>query len=836
MIDMLNSACYHTLFILNYTDQPTKLFLGRAFSPTLHQPLDEPYVINQRDLVTHAVCLGMTGTGKTGLGIVLLEEVLLQSVPTIIIDPKGDITNLALTFDKLQPSDFEAWTDSDSATQQHKSVAQLAAQTAKQWGEGLQRDGILPERIARFNDRVDVRIYTPGSDAGISVNVLRSFAPPSGLTWARHTELLRDRIAQTCSAILELVGIEADPLKSREHILMALVFESAWRAGQDLDLPYLIRMIQEPPVQRVGMFDLEAFYPRKDRFELCMLLNNIAASPSFVAWQTGEPLDVQTLLQPIRGVGGSNPIGKTRASIFCLAHLDDAERQFFVTLLLSQMVSWMRAQSGTSVMRALVYFDEVYGYCPPFPRNPSSKTPLMQLLKQGRAAGLSVFLATQNPADLDYKGLGNVGTWFVGRLRTERDRMRAREGLEGAGVGIDRDELESPLSSLPPRTFLAQQASGAAQFMQTRWAMSYLRGPLTNAQINLLKTQRGWQSDSAPVSAPFVAPVAATASAIPSDDAPIQKPTFQRRIAMERTALPPDVREVFLHRVSLAQSRVAGANTPRMYRPYLLASAVARITDRASGVMYDDRFSYLVTLDRVLRAPDFAQAQALAGFEPSALEHEPLPDVEFANLPAGINVRWLRQCERLLIEHVYRHVVAKVWYNRTLKVYGAPNENQQDLRQRCEDLARAKRDADAERVRKQFDTRIAALQDKLAREERELTADRKELDARKREEMLTNAESLFNFVLRRRHTTGRSVSYGAQKRRLTQSAAEDVRESEDMIELLRDQLQQAEREYRDSLNAISDKWTAALNDLQEISLVPRKSDIFADVVAIAWAA
>lgn len=902
--------------------QPNKLYLGREFSAVNQAPMDEPLLLNIRELTTHALCLGMTGTGKTGLGVTVLEEVLLQGIPSIIIDPKGDITNLALSFPDLSADSFRPWVDASSAEQQGIQPDELAEQTAANWRNGLAKSGISPERIKQFNERVDVRIYTPGSEAGIPVNVLQGLHPPpeTNITWARNADVLRERIAQTCSALLEVIGINADPIKSREHILLATIFESAWRAHQPLDITLLIRMIQSPPVARVGVLDLEAFYPKADRFELAMALNNLAASPSFQAWQMGDPINIEALTKPIRGVGGSNPTGKTRASIFYLAHLGEAERQFFVTLLLSQIVTWMRAQTGTSVLKCLVYFDEIFGYCPPFPRNPATKAPIMALLKQGRASGLGMFLATQNPGDLDYKGLSNIGTWMIGRLRTERDRNRALEGLEGAGVGFDRDEMEGPLATLPQRTFLIQNVSSGARFLQTRWTMSYLRGPMTRDQVAQLADDRDWRPRSheahpaelpheaalgddlahdvltqdeepivvegsyaraqaaqvarsamahrtgvvAPVAPASVGATQALKPKLPTNRAnaaelfraiqqrqqaqqqpqPITPPSpvFVRprqvlnapiEISHFRPILPNDVREVFMT-VHTATTQPDGVRM--VYRPHLLASATARITERANGIMYDERHTYLLSLDKLLRAPDYSRAQKLSHFDASELAAEPMPDASYAALPAGVSQKWMNQSERLLVEHIYRNVVASVWHNRSLKIYGQPNENKIEFRRRCEEVVQARREVEVTRLHQQYEQRMGMLQERLAREERELSMDRKELDARKREETLTNIESVFNFVVGRQKTSGRSVSVGALKRRQTEMAEMEVRESEDTIEQLNENLARLADEYHIALNNVNDKWMTVLNDMHESPLVPRKSDIFVDFIALAWVA
>lgn len=820
-------------------EQPNKLYLGREYDRERNTVDDTPVAINVRDLTTHAVCLGMTGTGKTGLGVVALEEALMQGVPCIVLDPKGDITNLALNFPNLSAEEFAPWTDADEAQRQGLSASELAERTAQRWRDGLQQWGVPQSRVRELSERVTFDIYTPGSDAGLPVNVLQSLNPPDdpAITWSKHAETLRDRIAQVCSALLELAGIDADPVKSRDHILLATIFESAWRAAQPVSIESLIHMIQQPPVQRIGAFDMDVFYPRTERFELAMALNNLAASPSFAAWMTGTPLDINQLIRPDRDSGGVNPLGKTRAAIFYLAHLDDAERQFFVTLLLSQLVMWMRAQTGTSQLRCLVYFDEVFGYCPPFPRNPPTKAPIMSIIKQGRAAGLGMFLATQNPADLDYKGLSNIGTWFIGRLRTGRDRDRALEGLEGAGAGFDRNHFEGALSTLPPRVFLLQSATGEPRFFQTRWAMSYLRGPLTRDQVSALagassRSEAGERTteDRARLAENGGQRTAYGAQSTVTPSSVLRLPASERSAASMpnyRPSLPPDVREVFLHTPALSTHTRPGA----VYQPHLLASAAVRIADRSSGVMHDERYAFLLRLDRQLLAPDFGRA-GLIEFDPAHLAHEPLPGITFESLPIGVTPRWMKQSERVLVEHIYRHGVKAVYLNRTLKLYGGLGESQIEFRQRCEAIARERRDAEATKLRLQTERRMKTLQDRLAREHRELTGDRTELGARKREELLAGVESVFNFVIGKRSPY--AVAFGAQRRRQVQVAQEDVRETERAIAQLNADLDAIAAEYSAALNGLSDKWMRALADVQEVPLAPKKSDIFVDLMAVAW--
>src|SRR5688572_21356605 len=457
-------------------------YLGRPYDLEKKQAKDGLILYDSKDLVTHAVCVGMTGSGKTGLCLSLLEEAAIDGIPAIIIDPKGDLANLMLTFPDLKPEDFAPWINEEDAARKSLSPAEYAAQQAQLWKTGLEKWGQDGARIKRLRDSADFKIYTPGSNAGIPVSILKSFAaPPPALR--DDEEALDERVNSTATSLLGLLDIEADPFKSREHILISTILKQAWLAGTDLDIAALIHQIQSPPITKVGVMDLDSFFPSKDRFELAMALNNLLAAPSFSSWMEGEPLDIQRLLY--------TPEGKPRLAIFSIAHmLEDSQRMFFVSLLLNQMLGWMRTQSGTTSLRAILYMDEIMGYFPPV-ANPPSKLPLMTLLKQARAFGLGVVLSTQNPVDLDYKGLSNTGTWFIGRLQTERDKAKVIEGLEsvsaGTGLKFDRRQMEETLAGLGNRIFLLNNVhEDGPELFETRWAMSYLRGPLTKKQIKTL--------------------------------------------------------------------------------------------------------------------------------------------------------------------------------------------------------------------------------------------------------------------------------------------------------------------------------------------------------------
>ena len=454
-------------------------YLGKTVDMDGQGQPPELVLYDSKDLTTHAVIIGMTGSGKTGLGVALLEEALLDKIPVIAIDPKGDLTNLALTFPGMQAEDLKPWVNPQEALAKGKTVEAYAVDEARKWTEGLAQWGQDTERITRLKNAAELKIYTPGSSAGASVSLLRKFSVPPDVV-IDDPDLFSERIETTTSSLMALLDLDADPISSREHILVANIFSHTWREGQGLDLAGLIQAIQNPPFERVGIMNLDSFYPAKDRFALAMRINNLLAAPGFGAWLEGTPLSIPDLLH--------TPTGQPRASVFTISHLSDAQRMFFVSMLLNELLGWMRTQSGTTSLRAILYMDEVFGYFPPV-SNPPSKTPLLRLLKQARAFGLGVVLATQNPVDLDYRGLSNTGTWLIGRLQTERDQMRVMDGLQGGALGgkMDAERLKPILAGLESRTFLLHNVheDGPVVF-KSRWALSYLRGPLTRDQIKQL--------------------------------------------------------------------------------------------------------------------------------------------------------------------------------------------------------------------------------------------------------------------------------------------------------------------------------------------------------------
>ncbi len=469
-----------------FIEAPSNFYIGRYYDPQSAHITDEVVYYESRDLTTHAIVVGMTGSGKTGLCITLLEEAILDGVPAIIIDPKGDITNLMLAFSDLRPESFLPWINYEDAARSGLDPREYAQDIAQRWREGLDSWGIGPQRIEAYRNAALFNIYTPGSDAGLPISILAQMrAPREG--WVGHEEYHREHIRALVTAILSMIGMtKVNPVKDREHVLISNLFEYAWRNGVDVTLEDIIIQVQRPPFDRLGVFDIETFFPEKDRFKLAMELNNIIAAPSFQSWLQGEPLDFQQMLY------SQTPQGtKPKVNIFYIAHLSENQRSFMITLILESILAGMRQMRGTSSLRALFYFDEVFGHLPPYPKNPPTKEPLLRLLKQGRAFGIGTILATQNPGDLDYKGLTNAGTWFIGRLQTENDKKRVLDGLTTASSvnnPLDIPTLDNLISSVQPRVFVINNVHDprGPRLMHSRWAMSFLSGPLTREQIRTL--------------------------------------------------------------------------------------------------------------------------------------------------------------------------------------------------------------------------------------------------------------------------------------------------------------------------------------------------------------
>jgi hypothetical protein len=812
-----------------------KFYIGRTTDD------EAPMLYDPGDLTTHAVVVGMTGSGKTGLCIDMLEEAALQGVPALMIDPKGDITNTLLHFPDLLPSDFQPWVNPDSARRDGKSIEQAAQDTAALWKGGLAKWDIEPERIRALKNSAEFTIYTPGSDAGVPVSIMANLKAPE-IPWEENHELLREKISGTVTAILGLVKLtDLDPVRSREHILLSNIFENAWSQGRDLNLSELIMQTQTPPFSKLGVFDINTFYPEKDRFELAMLLNNIVAAPSFQTWLEGQPLDIPTLLYTADG--------RPRHSVFFIAHLSNEERMFFVTLLYGAVETWMRTQPGTSSLRAIVYFDEIFGYMPPI-QNPPSKILMLRMLKQARAFGVGNVLVTQNPADLDYKALSNAGTWMIGKLQTERDKERLLDGLQGAAPGLDRKHYNELISTLDKRVFLLHNVHEKEPTpFKTRWAMNYLAGPLTRAQIPSLNALAGTTggtvtTPTAPQPGPAEAEMLPVAPQIPqpTPEPSPQPPTKAEAPAIgsaTRAAVPTGMDEYFLPNnltVSQAAKTVkrdlpeGSTNLGLLYRPVLLAQAGVRFSQQKYNLDYDTSITAIVIeLDR--RGSARWEDWKCNPIDPKSLDRGPAPDSFFATLEAPFNDgTTLRSLRTDFNEWVYRTAEVSVKANETLKVYTGPEVSSAEFRKLCAEAAREERDAEIKKVEASYKKKLTTLEDRLKREERELREDETELSQRKMEEYGTHAENVLSLFSKSR----RRLSTSLTKRRMTEQARADVEESEDAIEQYKEQIDEMKEDAEQALEEINEKWGEIANDVTEIPVHPYKKDILLDLFGVAW--
>ena len=816
----------------------SNFYLGRAYDPAKQTVTNNNVTYDPADLTTHAVVTGMTGSGKTGLCITLLEEAALKGIPAIIIDPKGDLTNLLLHFPDLAPQDFQPWIDADQARRSGKTIEQVSMETSLNWQNGLSEWGMTQERVLALKNAAQFGIYTPGSDSGISVSVLSSLAAPE-LSWDENREVLREKIASTVTALLGLVGYDdIDPLHSREHILLANLFENAWSKGKDVELTELILQTQSPPFNNLGAFPVDTFFPAKDRMELAMVLNNILASPAFESWREGQSLDIGAMLY-------TND-GRPRHNIFYLAHLSDTERMFFVTLLLSAVETWMRTQKGASSLRALLYMDEIFGYLPP-QRNPASKQPLLRMLKQARAFGLGLLLATQNPVDIDYKALSNAGTWFIGKLQTEQDKDRLLDGLESAAGGVARSVFDKLISTLGKRIFVLHNihAKHPALF-QSRWTMNYLAGPLTRMQIpdlnKLANADAAIRSQPKPASTQQIESSSEDNSPSFMDASSQSKTVNQKNKVQGSQTKPPvqsGIKEYFLpQNFSLPEAfKVNGQPMPPeamidgvVYRPALMATAQVRILDRKLGVDSEiSRAAFVETPEK--RGSIRWEDHTFNGHALENAEKSPAPSARFSTIDAPLNdARLMSALEKDFEDWVYRGSSVQARTNDTLKVYAGPDVSKAEFMRACADAASKMRDAEISKEIAKYDRQLRTLKDKKLREERELREDETELSHRKWEEAGTHLENIFGGGKRAR----RRVSTSLSKRRLTEKAKADVEESVDAIDEYEKQIAELEDRREEAIQEINDKWGHVVNDITEVTVTPKKSDVFVNLFGVAW--
>ncbi|HXQ74688.1 MAG TPA: hypothetical protein VN844_29550, partial [Pyrinomonadaceae bacterium] len=725
-------------------------------------------------------------------------EPAIDAIPAIVIDPKGDLSNLMLTFPNLSPEDFAPWTNE----------GEDAAQKAQLWKDGLASWGQDGDRIKRLREAAEFRIYTPGSNAGIPVSILKSFDAPNE-TVRQDNELLAERINTTATSLLGLIGITADPLRSREHILISNILNHEWSNGRSLDIASLIQQIQSPPMTKVGVMELDSFFPAGDRLELAMALNHLLASPSFASWMEGEPLDVQQLLY--------TSVGKPRLSIFSIAHLGDAERMFFVSLLLNQVLGWVRAQSGTTSLRAILYMDEIFGYFPPV-ANPPSKLPLLTLLKQGRAFGLGVVLATQNPVDLDYKGLANTGTWFIGRLQTERDKARVLEGLEGVAAGtgqkFDKQEMEEMLAGLSNRIFLLNNVhDDAPEVFETRWAMSYLRGPLTRTQIKtLMDPLKSKITPSSPV----------------TTQSPAQTITTSAPPAQQRPQLSSDISQYYIPVRSAHDENLS-------YRPMLLGAAEIHYS-KSKTIEMTQQVTLLTTINDGPIDLDWNEATSIE-LPAEDLESEPQADAQFTDVPPKASkVKSYATWRKDFASWLYRNQRLDLLESPSLDIASNPGESERDFRVRLQQLAREQRDQAVEKLRQKYASKFAQLEERKRRAEQAVAREAEQAKDQKYQTAISfGATLLSSFMGRKRGGVLGRATTAARGVSRTMRQSDDVDRAEENVAAVSQSLADLEAQFRAEAETIERSLDPTTEQLDTVSLKPTKANINVKLLTLVWA-
>ncbi len=805
---------------------PSAFYFGNTYDLKTQAIVpDKITYYDPQDLTTHMVITGMTGSGKTGMGIILLEEAALKGIPAILIDPKGDLTNHVLHFPDFLPSDFAPWVDADAAKREGLTVEQAAEAAAASWKKGTERSGIDRARMEKLSKAVDYAIYTPGSDSAIPVSILSSLKAPA-IDWDENKEMLRESISSTVTALLELVGFkDIDPVRSREHILMSNVFEHAWSNGEDLDLESLILQVQNPPFEKLGVFAVSKFYPEKDRFELAMLLNNFIAAPSFEGWLEGQPLDIASLLY--------SPDGKPKHSIFYLAHLADAERMFFVTLLYSAVETWMRTQSGTSDLRALVYFDEIVGYLPPV-ANPPSKPIILRMLKQARAFGVGLVLSTQNPIDLDYKALSNAGTWIIGKLQTDQDKQRLLDGLTNVSGSFDRPYFDNTISALGKRVFLLHNVHAKGpEIFTTRWAMNYLPGPITRNKLDDLNRLAGAdvrmvsaaQSGSGlTVTAQDV--VGGGNGNLPGNQT---QPVLSSKVDVFYLPVKMSLGDAYKQ---AADRGIAPTTQPRYhYRPVLLGQAQIWFANRTYNVNTQKRISVLMP---ELQTRGLVQWQNYQVDEIPSSEFDPraLPDATFADLVYPFDdEKNVVELSGDFSDWLYRNYQLTLYRNPDLKLISEVGESKELFIARTQQAGKTNLDDGIEAIQDKYGKQKKSLEDKLLKEEMALEKDKQTLSHRRIEEAGTGLQTVIGLLGKRK----KSINSSLTKRRMTATAKANVEESEAMIERYKSELAELEAKMQQDIDEYRNSKQEKSVAIEEIFIKPLKKDVVVEFFGLAWA-
>lgn len=760
-------------------------YLGKLVDQD-YQEMDQAYLYKSKDLTTHAMCVGMTGSGKTGLAISLLEEAAMDEIPALVIDPKGDMSNLLLSFPELRAEDFAPYLEGEGKDPE---------QVAKTWEKGLASYSISKERIASMHSKVEFRIYTPGSLSGRPVSILKMMKCPDQNV-LDDPELTTDIASSLASSLCSLLDLSTDPMTSKEHILLSNIFLSYWKEGKSLDLSSLVMAINDPKMEKIGVLSLEDFFPKKDRQAFALKINGLIASPSFSNWMEGEPLDMDSFL--------FNKEGKPVISIFSINHLDDKERMFFVSLFLSQMLAWIRRKEGSTSLKYLFYMDEIYGYFPPV-ENPPSKKPLLTLLKQARAFGLGIFLTTQNPSDLDYKGLSNIGSWFIGRLQTEQDQKRLLDGLgkvEGFSKTSSQDVM-SLLSSLPGRVFLVRNVHEDQMLLiHTRWAMSYLAGPMTQKQIHAF-AKKDREVDLL-------------------EDGGNETKTF-----VDKPILADEIPQYYLPALE------SGEN---FYRPLVYALFDVYVEKKSLSIQDTLRQFRATQLKDSLIPVDWREEFKLeTSFED--FEKEGREPLSYEDFPVKLDKNIWKTIEEDLKTYIYRELGVPIFVNKEVGLVSDGQEEEKDFQIRVKQEARRIRDEKMEDFQVKSQTKLKRLEEKVRKQEQAVEREMDQAKKSKVDTAVSFGSALIDGLLGRKilgRTTINKVASTARAANRSNQQNSDVSRAQASLETYQADFDAFQIEMEESLREIEDSYTDIEGKTVVDRLRPKKSDITIRTLCVLW--
>ncbi|UPT77587.1 DUF87 domain-containing protein [Sulfurovum sp. XGS-02] len=765
-------------------------YLGKEIDKQSMETTEALTLLKNKHFTTHAAIIGMTGSGKTGLGVGLIEEAVIDNIPSIIIDPKGDMGDLCLTDPTFSSASFEPWV-ADEAKSKDTNIHAYAKKISSIWKEGIESWGQSTQRVQKFHE-VKKTIYTPGSSAGISVNIMSSLeVPPTQIF--EESDTFASYLKSTTTSLLALVGIHADPLESKAYILLAQIITRSWIAGEDLSIESIIGKILNPPFKKIGVLSLDDFYPQNDRFTLASKFNALLASPSFSLWLQGERLDIQKLLY--------DENGKAKVAIFSISHLNDDERMFFVTLLLNRYIAWMRRQSGTSALKTLLYMDEIFGFFPPT-KNPPSKEPMLLLLKQARAFGVGVVLSTQNPVDLDYKGLSNIGTWFIGRLQTTQDIERVIDGLGGkVGSNFEKNEIKSLLTNLKKRTFFLKSAHlDDIRLFGTRWVMSYLKGPLKRDEISKLMREQKSITTGETQSVERIVPNTSKLENYQTIDASI--PQYYEPDVSARNIFSPTLGAKA--KIHFYQQR-KGIDCERAIELYL------PLDEKQQRIAWEDAVEEVLGFDRFPHTP------------PKNAKFHPLPDMVLED-------KRLVKAIKELKETLYRQHDLKLLRCLSPRLESKVEESRADFMVRLQDELNEKKEMEIEKLQICYGKKEKTLLERLSR-----AKDRVEKEASDSTGSMIEAGIAVLGALFGRSTPtkiGRAVSKGSKilKERGEMSRAEE------RMTTIEEEIEALEYELEDTIDALQEKYSVDNCEIEKFTIKPRKSDIDVEICAVVWRA